>query len=299
MGKNQSLAIKLALITVFFWSTVATAFKLALEQASPMQVVVISSFTSILALSVIYLLNKSERTHSLGHYFRLSPVRYLVTGTINPVLYYWVLFAAYDKLPAQVAQSINYTWAIVLSLLAVPFLKQKFTKADLIGLCFCYLGVFTVVTRLEFSSLSQVSTLGIILALLSTVIWASYWLANAKLSAPPVTSLLLCFICAIPSLSVITFINFDDFQFTLANTLASVYIGLFEMSLAFVFWLKAMRVAQSTAQISSLIYISPFLSLLFIYFILGEPIYQTTLLGLAVICIGLFLQKKLNKVQYG
>lgn len=299
MGKNQSLAIKLALITVFFWSTVATAFKLALEQASPMQVVVISSFTSILALSVIYLLNKSERTHSLGHYFRLSLVRYLVTGTINPVLYYWVLFAAYDKLPAQVAQSINYTWAIVLSLLAVPFLKQKFTKADLIGLCFCYLGVFTVVTRLEFSSLSQVSTLGIILALLSTVIWASYWLANAKLSAPPVTSLLLCFICAIPSLSVITFINFDDFQFTLANTLASVYIGLFEMSLAFVFWLKAMRVAQSTAQISSLIYISPFLSLLFIYFILGEPIYQTTLLGLAVICIGLFLQKKLNKVQYG
>lgn len=299
MGKNQSLAIKLALITVFFWSTVATAFKLALVQASPMQVVVVSSFTSILALSVIYLFSRKPQQTSLIHYFKLNPVRYLIAGTINPVIYYWVLFAAYDKLPAQMAQSINYTWAIVLSILAVPFLKQRFTKADLIGLTFCYLGVFTVVTRLEFASLAQVSSLGIVLALLSTLIWASYWLVNAKLTAPPVTSLLLCFLSALPSLAIILFFNYDKFHFTLASTAASVYIGLFEMSLAFVFWLKAMRVAESTAQISALIYISPFLSLVFIYFILGEPIYLTTLLGLAIICVGLFLQKKLNVVRHG
>lgn len=299
MEKNQSLAVKLALITVFFWSTVATAFKLALTQASPMQVVVISSFTSILALIIIYLLKREKDPHGLDHYFKLSPKRYLLAGTINPVLYYWVLFAAYDKLPAQVAQSINYTWAIVLSLLAVPVLKQRFTKGDMVGLGFCYVGVFTVVTQLEFGNLTHISTLGVVLALLSTVLWASYWLANAKLKAPPVTSLLLCFLCAIPSLMVIVFINADSFNFTIKNSIAGIYVGLFEMSLAFVFWLKAMRVAQSTAQISSLIYISPFLSLIFIYFILGEPIYTTTLVGLGVICLGLVLQKKINKVIYG
>lgn len=299
MEKNQPLAIRLALITVFFWSTVATAFKLALSQASPMQVVVISSLTSILVLALIYFIQQNKDEHSLSYYFKLSPKRYLLAGTINPVLYYWVLFAAYDKLPAQVAQSINYTWAIVLSLLAVPILKQRFTKGDMVGLGFCYLGVFTVVTRLEFASLTHISTLGVVLALLSTVLWASYWLANTKLKAPPVTSLLICFLCAIPSLLVIVFINQDSFNFTLKNSLAGIYVGLFEMSLAFVFWLKAMRVAQSTAQISSLIYISPFLSLVFIYFILGEPIYATTLVGLGVICIGLILQKKINKVIYG
>lgn len=299
MEKNQPLAIKLALITVLFWSTVATAFKLALTQASPMQVVVISSFTSIFVLALIYFFGKNKDPQRLSYYFKLSPKRYLLAGTINPVLYYWVLFAAYDKLPAQVAQSINYTWAIVLSLLAVPVLKQRFTKGDMIGLGFCYLGVFTVVTRFEFESLTHISTLGVVLALLSTVLWASYWLANTKLKAPPVTSLLLCFLCAIPSLLVIVFINMDSFNFTVKNSIAGVYVGLFEMSLAFVFWLKAMRVAQSTAQISSLIYISPFLSLVFIYFVLGEPIYTTTLIGLGVICVGLVLQKKINKVIYG
>lgn len=299
MEKNQPLAIKLALITVFFWSTVATAFKLALTQASPMQVVVISSFTSIVVLALIYFFSRDNKQYSLKHYFLLSPKRYLLAGTINPVLYYWVLFAAYDKLPAQVAQSINYTWAIVLSLLAVPILKQRFTKGDSIGLAFCYLGVFIVVTKLELQSLSHISALGVVLALLSTILWASYWLANTKLKAPPVTSLLLCFLCAIPSLLLLTMVNFDSFNFTLKNSIAGIYVGLFEMSLAFVFWLKAMRLAQSTAQISSLIYISPFLSLVFIYFILGEPIYATTLVGLAVICIGLILQKKINKVIYG
>ncbi len=299
MGKDQSLAIKLALITVFFWSTVATAFKIALTQASPMQVVVISSITSIVALLSIYLFSRRKQEHSLLHYFKLAPVRYLVTGTINPVLYYWVLFAAYDQLPAQVAQSINYTWAIVLSLLAVPVLKQRFTKADMIGLSFCYLGVFIVVTRLDFADMNHISGLGVVLALLSTVLWASYWLSNTRLKAPPITALLLCFTCALPSLFVLIIINFDKFNFTFQNLAAGIYIGLFEMSLAFVFWLKAMRVAESTAQISSLIYISPFASLLFIYFILGEPIYITTLFGLGIISIGLYLQKKLNKVIYG
>lgn len=299
MEKNQSLAVKLALITVFFWSTVATAFKLALTQASPMQVVIISSFTSTVVLALIYFFQNNKDNNNLTYYFKQSPKRYLLAGTINPVLYYWVLFAAYDKLPAQVAQSINYTWAIVLSLLAVPILKQRFTKGDMIGLGFCYAGVFTVVTRLEFSSLAHISILGVILALLSTVLWASYWLANTKLKAPPVTSLLLCFLCATPSLLVLVALNADNFNFTIKNSIAGIYVGLFEMSLAFVFWLKAMRVAQSTAQISSLIYISPFLSLVFIYFILGEPIYTTTLVGLAVICVGLVLQKKINKAIYG
>ena len=299
MEKNQNLAIKLALVTVFFWSTVATAFKLALTQASPMQVVVVSSFTSLLVLSLIYTFAKDQDQRGLAYYFRLSPKRYLLAGTINPVLYYWVLFAAYDKLPAQMAQSINYTWAIVLSLLAVPVLKQRFTKGDLIGLGFCYLGVFTVVTRFQFDNLNHVSGIGVLLALFSTLLWASYWLANAKLRAPPVTSLLICFICAIPSLMIILAVNGKEFNFTWQNALAGIYVGLFEMSLAFVFWLKAMRVAQSTAQISSLIYISPFLSLVFIYLILDEPIYTTTLIGLGVICLGLVLQKKINKAIYG
>ena len=55
-------------------------------------------------------------------------------------------------------------------------------------------------------------------------------------------------------------------------------------------WLKAMRLTRSTIRISSLIFIAPPLSLVLIYFVLGETILPSTLLGLAFILAGLCLQ---------
>ena len=40
-----------------------------------------------------------------------------------------------------------------------------------------------------------------------------------------------------------------------------------------------------------MIFISPFLSLVLIYFILGEPIHVTTYIGLVVIVSGLLIQR--------
>jgi hypothetical protein len=52
-----------------------------------------------------------------------------------------------------------------------------------------------------------------------------------------------------------------------------------------------LRLAENTSRVSNLIFLSPFLSLILIHFILGEPIYSTTYLGLVVIVAGLLLQK--------
>ena len=53
-------------------------------------------------------------------------------GLINPTAYYLILFAAYDRLPAHIAQPINYT-CITLALLAVPLLGQRLGKRTLAG----------------------------------------------------------------------------------------------------------------------------------------------------------------------
>ena len=63
------------------------------------------------------------------------------------------------------------------------------------------------------------------------------------------------------------------------------------MGITFLFWLKAMQNATSTAKIANLIFISPFISLIFIYFIVGEEIYLSTIVGLSTIIFGLILQQ--------
>ena len=50
-----------------------------------------------------------------------------------------------------------------------------------------------------------------------------------------------------------------------------------------------MQSAINTSKITNLIFISPFLSLIFIYFILNEQIYLSTIQGLGLIITGLIL----------
>jgi drug/metabolite transporter (DMT)-like permease len=69
-----------------------------------------------------------------------------------------------------------------------------------------------------------------------------------------------------------------------------LYIGFFEMGLSFILWLKAMKLTQNTARISTLIFLSPPLSLILIWAILDEVIRGSTLVGLAMILAGLAMQ---------
>ena len=73
--------------------------------------------------------------------------------------------------------------------------------------------------------------------------------------------------------------------------LAGTYVGVFEMGVAFIFWLAAMKRAENTAKLANLIFISPFLSLVFIFVILGEAILLSTIVGLCMIIAGLLSQQ--------
>ena len=69
-----------------------------------------------------------------------------------------------------------------------------------------------------------------------------------------------------------------------------LYIGFFEMGLSFIFWLRAMKLTENTARISTLIFLSPPLSLILIWALLDEAIKGSTLVGLAMILAGLAMQ---------
>ena len=297
MLKSNSNAYKYALISVFLWSTVATAFKFSLQYLSPEQLVLYASLTSLIVLFIVLIVK--NKLNQVFPYIKDNKFLILVLGIINPFLYYLVLFKAYDLLPAQEAQAINYTWALMLAFLSVPFLKQKLRFVDIVAGIICYFGVLIISTKGEPFSLSFSNTHGVFLALLSTILWALYWIFNTKSKADPIVSLFSNFLFATP-LILIYCISTQAMifpQFT--GILGAIYVGLFEMGITFLFWLKAMQNAENTSKIANLIFISPFISLIFIYFILGEAIYISTLFGLGFIILGLVIQssKKFNRKE--
>ena len=274
-------ALLLGLTAVFFWSTVATAFKIALRQLDVFQLLLVASLTSALALvGVVWWRGQLPQ---LGKALRDAPAYYIGIAALNPCLYYLVLLTAYDLLPAQQAQAINYTWAITLSLMAIPLLGQKMHGRDVIAAVGGYSGVLIIATRGDFLSLQFDSVPGVALALFSTVLWASYWIASVRREGDATVSLCLNFLLATP-MCVALCALFSSLAVPLGQGVAAaVYVGLFEMGVTFMLWSAALKTASRVTRVGNLIFLSPFLSLVFIQFILGEQIHPATLVGLCLI----------------
>ena len=286
---DQKKAYIYGIATVLLWSTVASAFKLSLRFLDPIQLLLSSSIVSTLVLACILTVQGKFRI-----IFSYSPRQYLRSATLgflNPFLYYVFLFMAYDWLPAQEALCLNYTWAIALVLLSIPILKQKIGIRDIAATFICYFGVVVIATHGDILGLRFSSPLGVVMALLSTVIWALYWIYNTKDDRDPLAGLLLNFIFGLPFVLVLFLLASSPKGFSLYGLLGAAYVGLFEMGITFVLWLSALKLSENTAKVGNLIFISPFLSLVFIHFLVGEEIMASTLLGLVLIIAGLIVQK--------
>lgn len=295
MNNSQS-AYLYAGITVLLWSTVATAFKLALRELDTLQLLLTAALSSSAVLLLILTLQGRLRDLT-----RLSRTQWLYSaglGFLNPCCYYLLLLQAYAVLPAQVAQSVNSTWAIMTALLSVPFLGQKLRPRDGLCLLLGYGGVVLVASGGKWENLLSGNIRGLALAFGSTFILAGYWIANTRSSLPAVVGLCASFICSLPWIAGATLL-FSQWpynpNFIAAHPLslaAAVHVGLFEMGLGYWMWIMAMKHAPSAARLSVCAFCVPFLSLFWISLVLHEPIATTTYAGLVCIVGGGILQNR-------
>jgi len=276
-------------LAILFWSTVSTAFKICLRCQTPTQLLLGSTFVSgIVILLVIFIQHKQRLIKPA----KLKEVAYsAILGFLNPFLYYLVLLKAYMILPAQEAQALNYIWVVMISLLSIPILKQKPVFRDISGVLISFCGAVVIAFRGDFTHVRFAEPLGVSLALLSTLIWAVSWLYNVKDNRDSVIKLFWIFVFGF----VYTLIySLCTGQFAIPGIVAmegETYIGLFEMGITFIVWMMALKKATSTAKITNLIFITPFISLLIINRVLGEKIALSTLAGLALIIGGILWQQ--------
>ena len=286
---NQSKAYLFALLTVFSWSTVATAFKIALRELNYIQVLVIANAIALGVYGLI-LVFRRERVKILplsGSDLGFSVAQAL----LNPFGYYLILFKVYSILPAQIAQPVNFIWPVVLMILSAPLLKQPIRLTGLIALLISFAGVVVLSSQGNLVHFRIKEPMGIALALSSSVVWSLFWIINIKDKRDDVLKLFLSAMISLAFVLVLAAATGNlSFIFT-KPLLPAVYIGLFEMGIPFVLWLKALQLSESTGKISNLIYLTPFLSLIFIHTILKERLYYTSFIGLGLIVAGILVQR--------
>ncbi|WAM47535.1 DMT family transporter [Vreelandella venusta] len=279
-------AILYGLGAVALWSTVATAFKVALTWMSPLELMWLAALVSW-AFMLVLVVKQGHLTEALRRGWRTAAW----AGLMNPVAYYLVLFAAYDRLPGQEAMALNYTWALAMALLAVPILGQRLTRVDMVAGLIAYAGVWVIATRGNVFNVNFADPLGVVLALVSTLLWALYWLLNARDERAPLVAQWQNFSVGLPVLTLLLMVG-PGFSWHGWQALgAGVYVGLFEMGVAFILWQMAVRKVSRTAKVSNLIFLSPPISLLLLYLVVNEPLLVSTLIGLLLILSGLAIQQ--------
>lgn len=279
-----------ALLSVILWSTVATAFKLGLQKLTPLYLILTATAVSLAVFFVVILLQGKVRQLFTVTFSGLGKSALL--GALNPFAYYLILFEAYSLLPAQVAQPLNMIWPITLALLSAPLLHQKITGRNIVAILISFVGVIFISSQGSFAGLASTNIMGASLAVGSSIIWSLFWILSVIDQREQLFKLFWNFAFGLLYLLITAFL-FTDFRLPeLAALPAAVYIGLFELGITYILWMKAMQLSENNAKTGNLTFLSPFLSLVFIHFILGETIYATTFVGLAFIISGIWFQQK-------
>ncbi len=293
----QTKAYLLTSLVVTFWATAASAFKIALRDVTPFTLLFYSTLFSTIVLFSI--LCAQSKLTLLFNTTMSSLARAALLGFLNPFLYYIIMFKAYAILPGQIAMSLNYGWPLVLTLLSVPILKQSLSKSQLVAVIISFVGAVIISTRGDIFSFGDINRFGVILAASSTLIWAVYWLMNAKDGLDPVVKLFTGF--SFGFLYTTLFCLFTE-GISIPDPhswLPLLYVGLFEMSITFTLWLNALQLTTSAVKIGNLIYITPFFSLLILNRVIGEKIYPATFIGLTLIIGSIVFQGWLNSRNTG
>lgn len=286
---DKKISLLYTFLAIICWSTAATAIKITLDYQSPLQMVFLSVFSSFLCLTLIVTFQK--KWASVFSIFQKNFLRCLLLGSLNPFIYYSVLYFAYNLAWAQEAMSLNYTWSIFLTLFSITLLKQKLQKRELAAIFISFVGVVILASHGKFSVQTLQHPIGISLALGSALLWASYWILNLFWVLDPLVSLWIQF--TIGSflalvMGVLTKTLYQPILFK--GLLGSIYIGLFEMSLPFYFWFLALKTAEKTIKPANWIFLSPVISFIFITFILREKIMISSIIGFMFILAGILMQ---------
>lgn len=289
MPSEQRRAYSYAIAAVLLWSTVGSAFKITLRHVEVLQLLFLASLVSTGALFCFAALTK--RLELLKTLVARDYIHSALLGFLNPFLYYLALFTAYSRLSAQEALTLNFTWPIMLVLLSIPLLGQRITARSIVAIVVSFGGVIVIATRGDIFAWRFTDIRGVLPAVGSSVIWSLFWIYNIRDKRDEVIKLLLNFGFGLFFVSIAMLLSSGIQMPTGRGAIGATYIGLFEMGITFLLWLKALKFSKTTAHVANLIYLIPFFSIVVIHFVVGEKIFLSTVAGLILIITGIVLQK--------
>ena len=276
-------------ISILCWSTMSVTAKLLLGELNNLQLLWTSSlFAGLFLFFVAFFTGKLKimKNYTMKDYINL-----ILIGIPGTFFYFMFYYAGTDRMPASQAFIINYLWPIMSIIFACIILKEKMTLRKAIAVIISFLGVI-IVTCGELADFDKEVILGAGFCILGAVSYGIHTAFNQKMNYDKCISMMVSYLAAFVLTTLVNMINRDLFVPSTIQTLGFAWNGIFTMAVASTTWMLALETKGSTAKISNLAYITPFLSLAWTSLVLKEELNIYFVAGLVVIILGIFIQLK-------
>lgn len=278
-----------ALLSVFFWSTSSIAIKILGTNLTSMKITTGITFFATIGLFLI--LSFQKKLSLLKKYTIKDLFKIFLLGFIGIFLYNIFFNEAIVLLPAQEANTINYTWPIMIMIFAIPLLKEKFNLYKLIAITLSFLGVIIIITKGNLVDFELHNIKGAVLAICAAICYGLFSVLAKKFDYDRTTSTFIYFFSSFILCLFITNFNFPTIN--LKEIVLLSWLGIFTEALTCITWALALKYGN-TAKISNLAFLTPIIATILTVIILKEQIHLYFILGLILILSGIVIQSKID-----
>jgi len=294
MSTSKTLPYLEAFSAATVWGASFIATKVALQDVSPITIVWMRFSMGIIVLGFSVAMRKQFSLPNKNEwgYFALL-------GFLGITFHQWLQSNALKTSEAGTTAWIVATTPVFMALLGWLVLKEKLDWSRSFGILLAFFGVLVVVADGNIASIS-IGTFGApgdALVLASAVNWTIVSVLSRRglktYSASLFVFYMMAFGCLFTSVLFVSGGYYAEIPaLSLDGWIGITFLGVFCSGLAYLWWYDALQ-ALTTAGTGVFLYIEPLVAIVVAFFVLAESITIASLIGGAVILVGVWLVNRM------
>jgi drug/metabolite transporter (DMT)-like permease len=233
-----------------------------------------------------------KRWRRLRGYSKKEIGSMLVLGATGLFPYTTLYYLAFALAPDASGNSniINYLWPIWIVILAIPILKERLGWKKILGIALSFAGVYLIFTRGQWIRINLEHLPAYLSAAAGAFFWGLFSVQNKRHRFEALTAMFLYNVAALLCFAVVALLASPLVWPTTRGWLLLLLLGGIVNGFGYLFWILALR-AGDTAKIANLVYITPFLALVYLSVLRGISFTATQLAALVLVLAGPILQE--------
>ncbi|MFA5645547.1 MAG: DMT family transporter [Candidatus Ratteibacteria bacterium] len=281
------MAYLLVGLAILFWASSPAVGKILLSTLNPFQLLFYALLFCLLFMLAIFFIQ--GKLSDLKDISKEKSGKRLLLGITGTLLYEIFYYGSLSLLRAQETLIINYLWPIFVVIFARIVLGEKFSPFDGISFTLAFIGLFLSITQGRRGEFSPGSIWGVLLALGAAISYGIFSILSKKFHRDNAVDIFYSFLFAWCIVAVYLGITEGFSPLSAQEVTLLLFVGITNYALAYFCWIQAIKRGK-TAIISLLIYLTPFVAIIYIRIFLKEIISLWSLLGLSLIVFGIILK---------